>query len=53
MGAEGYLCTARAAENMGYSAVIQSCTVSPKGGEKLVEETLAELFRVHKAKNEK
>ena len=39
----GYLCTERAAENMGYSANIYSCQVSPKGGDKLVEETLKEL----------
>lgn len=39
----GYLCTERATENMGYSANIYSCQVSPKGGDKLVEETLKEL----------
>ena len=39
----GYLCTERAAENMGYSANIYSCSISPKGGDKLVEETLKEL----------
>lgn len=42
-GTSGYLCTARAAENMGYSAIIHSCNVSPKGGDTLVEETLKEL----------
>jgi hypothetical protein len=39
----GYLCTALAADNMGYSAIIHSCNVSPKGGDTLVEETLKEL----------
>ena len=39
----GYLCTEPAAENMGYSANIYSCNVSPKGGNRLVEETLKEL----------
>ena len=39
----GYLCTAPAAENMGYSANIYSCNVSPEGGNCLVEETLKEL----------
>lgn len=43
----GYLCTARAAENMGYSANIYSCSVSPAGGDLLVEETLKELLRLH------
>ena len=43
----GYLCTAPAAENMGYSANIYSCQVSPKGGDTLVEETVAELNRLH------
>ena len=43
----GYLCTAPAAENMGYSANIYSCSVSPKGGDTLVEETLAELEKLH------
>jgi len=39
----GYLCTSQAAENMGYSAVAQSCMVSPAGGDTLVEETLQGL----------
>ena len=43
----GYLCTSRAAENMGYSANIYSCQVSPEGGSLLVEETLKELERLH------
>ena len=46
-GVGGYLCTAPAAENMGYSANIYSCAVSPKGGDTLVEETLAELEKLH------
>lgn len=45
--ADGYLCTARAAENMGYSAVVQSCSVSPAGGNVLVEETLRELNKLY------
>lgn len=36
----GYLATARAAENKGYSAISYSCQVSPNGGQTLVEETL-------------
>lgn len=43
-----YLCTAPAAENLGYSANIYSCSVSPKGGDTLVEETLSELEKLHK-----
>lgn len=43
----GYLCTERAAENMGYSANIYSCSVSPAGGNILVEETLKELEKLH------
>ncbi len=46
-GVAGYLCTERAAENMGYSAIIHSCQISPKGGDTLVEETLKELERLH------
>jgi len=46
-GTSGYLCTARAAENMGYSAIIHSCNVSPKGGDTLVEETLKELNELY------
>ncbi len=41
--ASGYLPTARAAANKGYSAIMFSCNVSPQGGQTLVEETLKEL----------
>lgn len=43
----GYLCTERAAYNMGYSANIYSCSVSPEGGSVLVEEVLKELNGLH------
>ena len=43
----GYLCTPRAADNMGYSAIMYSCNVSPEGGHILVEETLKELEALH------
>jgi hypothetical protein len=43
----GYLCTERAAENMGYSANIYSCPVAPAGGATLVEETLKELQELY------
>jgi len=43
----GYLCTQRAADNMGYSAIMYSCSVSPEGGAILVEETLKELEKLH------
>ena len=43
----GYLCTQRAADNMGYSANLYSCSVSPEGGSILVEETLKELEALH------
>ena len=46
-GVSGYLCTERAAENMGYSANIYSCAISPKGGATLVEETLKELQELY------
>ena len=45
--AAGYLCTERAANNMGYSANIYSCPVAPAGGNKLVEETLKILHEMH------
>ncbi len=44
--ARGYLCTKAAAYNMGYSANIYSCTVSPEGGDTLVEKTLATLNKI-------
>ena len=39
----GYLCTERAKDNKGYSAILFSCTVSPEGGQTLVNETLKSL----------
>jgi hypothetical protein len=50
-GCSGYLCTERAADNMGYSAVMYSCSVSPEGGSILVEETLKELEALHGKNN--
>ena len=47
--ASGYLCTAPAAENMGYSAIMYSCSVAPAGGDTLVEETLQELEKLSQA----
>lgn len=44
--ASGYLATARAAANKGYSAIMFSCNVSPDGGQELVEETLKELNNI-------
>lgn len=44
--ASGYLPTARAAANKGYSAIMFSCNVSPAGGQELVEETLKELNNI-------
>ena len=38
-----YLCTERAKENMGYSAIIYSCRVSPEGGQTLVNKTVNSL----------
>ena len=43
----GYLCTERAAYNMGYSANMFSCPVLPSSGDKLVEETLKMLNEMH------
>ena len=40
VGATGYLATERAAANKGYSAISFSCTVSPAGGQTMVEEIL-------------
>jgi hypothetical protein len=42
----GYLCTKPAAYNMGYSANIYSCSVSPEGGDTLVEKTLDSLNKI-------
>ena len=42
----GYLCTERAKANMGYSAIIYSCSVSPEGGQTLVNKTLEALNKL-------
>ena len=42
-----YLCTERGAWGMGYSATVFCNAVSPAGGQQLVEETVAELKRIH------
>ena len=42
----GYLATARAAENKGYSAISYSCYTSPGGGQTLVEEMVATLQEI-------
>ena len=47
-----YLPTKRASENMGYGAVIQSCTVSPSGGDTLVKETLKALEALYSTQKE-
>ena len=47
-GASGYVCHERGAEGIGYSANIFSNQISPKGGNQLVEATLAELKKLHK-----
>lgn len=44
----GYLATERAVANVGYSAAIYDNQVAPEGGNKLVEETLKDLFMLHK-----
>ena len=50
-GVEGgsYLCTERGAWGKGYSASMYCNVVSPQGGQELVEETVAELKRLHEA----
>lgn len=42
----GYLPTDRAVANKGYSAILYSCSVSPAGGQMLVEETVKELHNL-------
>ena len=42
----GYLPTERAVANKGYSAIVYSCSVSPTGGQMLVEETVKELHNL-------
>ena len=46
-GEGGYLATERSHANRGYGAVGYSCKVSPAGGWKLVETTLAMLRKMH------
>lgn len=45
-GTNGYLATKRGQANKGYSAIMYSCSVSPEGGQTLVEETLKELHNI-------
>ena len=45
-GVAGYLPTVRAKENKGYSAIMYSCTTSPKGGDQLVDITISELKKL-------
>ena len=47
----GYLATAKAVANKGYSAIPFSCNVSPAGGEALVEETLSLLNEIHASRS--
>ena len=42
----GYLATQRAAENKGYSAIVYSCSVSPNGGQMLVDDAVARLRQI-------
>lgn len=42
----GYLPTAQAVANKGYSAIVYSCNVSPTGGQTLVEEAVQELHEL-------
>ena len=44
----GYLATQRAVDNKGYSATINQCPVSPKGGQELVEATVKGLKELAK-----
>ena len=43
----GYLPTARAVPNRGYSATVWQCPVGPEGGQELVEATLKNLKELH------
>lgn len=47
--AAGYLCTPQARDNMGYSAIMYSCDVSPEGGDVLVETTVSRLKELAEA----
>ena len=42
-----YLCTQRALEGRGYSAIVYSIVVSPEGGQELVNETVRQLRELH------
>ena len=44
----GYLATQRAVDNRGYSATINQCPVSPKGGQELVDATVKGLKELAK-----
>ncbi len=46
-GGESYLCTRRALEGRGYSAIVYSIVVSPEGGQELVNETVRQLKELH------
>lgn len=48
----GYLATQRGIEGAGYSASRYCNNVSPEGGQMLVEETLADLTRIHESMKE-
>ena len=43
----GYLCTERAREGKGYSASVFCGTVSPQGGQELVNETVRQLKQLY------
>jgi len=46
-GAATYLCTERAFEGRGYSAIVFSILASPKGGQQLVDETVRQLKELY------
>ncbi len=46
-GGESYLCTQRALEGRGYSAIVYSIVVSPEGGQELVNETVRQLKELY------
>ena len=45
-----YLCTERAFEGRGYSAIVFSITVSPEGGQQLVDATVKQLKELYEEK---
>ena len=47
----GYLATERGVWGVGYSASVFCNEVSPKGGQELVEESVAELKRLYEKQN--